>query len=57
MTEPDGAHTNGGNCWSPEAIDCEQCGGNTCDICHAHEQLRGECEECVPCGACEDGAE
>ena len=56
MTEPDGAHTKGGNCWSPEAIDCEQCGGNPCDVCHAHEQPRGECEECVPCGACEDGA-
>lgn len=39
-----------GNCWVEEAaFGCRKCGReNMCDVCHLHDQPRGECEECPP---------
>lgn len=45
-------HTKTGNCWKRQV--CRKCGpGNTCDVCHEHEEPRGECTECEPCEACD----
>lgn len=47
-------HDHAGNCWH-DADKCqhEDCGGNVCDVCHEHEQPRGECNACPTCTACE----
>jgi hypothetical protein len=46
-------HTKTGNCWK-RAEKCRRCGaGNTCDVCHEHDEPRGECLTCPPCEACE----
>lgn len=42
-----------GNCWAPEAIhDCDHCGDAACDVCHDHDEPRGECSECPECPVC-----
>jgi hypothetical protein len=47
-------HNHSGNCWQ-KAYECKKgCGkGNLCDVCHMHDNPRGECDECPPCEACE----
>ena len=41
---------NNGNDWSEDAVyNCKKCGaGNLCDVCHKHDNPRGECDECPP---------
>jgi hypothetical protein len=48
-------HNNKGNCWSPDAIyDCSRCGSDdACDVCHKHDEPRGECSVCPPCAKCD----
>lgn len=47
------SRTGTGNCWHASRS-CKQCGvGNLCDVCHKHDQPRGECEDCIECKACE----
>ena len=47
-------HTNTGNCHSDgNTFNCTDCGlGNVCDVCHDHDEPRGECSECEPCEKC-----
>lgn len=45
-------HNREGNCWD-EAFECSECGGHLCDVCHEHDQPRGDCDMCPPCGMCE----
>lgn len=50
-------HTNSGNCWSRVIVyGCTRNGcreGEVCDVCHDHDEPRGECSECPKCGACD----
>lgn len=48
-------HDKLGNCLHEmETYLCESCGiGNTCDVCHYHDEPRGACSECPRCPACE----
>lgn len=48
-------HTLTGNCWE-NVFGCKICGkGVLCDVCHAHEQERGNCTECAAaCQACQE---
>jgi hypothetical protein len=52
----DTAHTASGNCWKrPDPYECRYCGkGNLCDVCHLHDEPRGECSECKRCKACDE---
>ncbi len=54
MTDAD--HNRKGNCWSVTVVAaCTMCGtNNVCDVCHAHDMPRGECDECPQCEACDD---
>lgn len=53
MTSTRIEHTNTGNCWN-KAGRCREYGvNNLCDVCHQHEEPRGECAMCPPCEACE----
>ena len=50
-------HKHNGNCWH-DARRCEECGvGNLCDVCHDHDEPRGDCAKCEPCTDCEQGFE
>ena len=44
-------HNHKGNCWD-KAYEC--CGDDLCDVCHEHDEPRGECSECPDCPACRD---
>lgn len=45
-------HDRKGNCWNA-SYRCTTCGhDNFCDVCHKHDELRGECPECPPCQMC-----
>lgn len=46
-------HNRKGNCLAVE-FTCRKCNAATaaCDVCHAHDQLRGECDQCPACRAC-----
>lgn len=48
-------HITGGNCWRKGRVyNCPHCGvGNLCDVCHQHDEPRGECEQCPSCPACD----
>lgn len=46
-------HNGEGNCWD-EAFECGECGGHLCDVCHEHDQPRGACDMCPPCGRCKE---
>ncbi len=37
-----------GNSWDKKYVyNCKECGiGNLCDVCHEHDEPRGECSEC-----------
>jgi hypothetical protein len=49
-----GEHAKTGNCWEPGVIyDCEECGDELCDVCHAHDMPRGECDVCPQCAPCD----
>lgn len=49
----DDAHTRTGNCWR-YAHDCGECGPDVlCDVCHGHDEPRGDCSECEHCPACD----
>ena len=44
-------HDGLGNC--DKHADCLRCGfDNVCNVCHVHEQPRGECDGCPRCPAC-----
>lgn len=46
-------HSHNGNCFEG-AHNCEDCGvGNLCDVCHIHDEPRGNCIYCSPCFECE----
>lgn len=47
-------HRNNGNCVRDAMLydSCRICGSERCDVCHEHDQPRGECEECSDCPAC-----
>lgn len=46
-------HKGNGNCWH-EPWNCGDCGWDeVCDVCHAHDEPRGDCEKCSKCHACE----
>jgi hypothetical protein len=51
-------HDRNGNCWA-KAKNCSVCGeGSLCDVCHEHDEPRGDCSECLTCYACrQDQAE
>jgi hypothetical protein len=45
-------HNRLGNCTLDEMA-CDECGhDNICDVCHKHDEPRGECSQCNPCLAC-----
>ncbi len=45
-------HDGYGNCWDINRH-CPECGDGQCDVCHEHEQPRGECDECPQCPECD----
>jgi hypothetical protein len=47
-------HNGLGNCWRARAAvaRCAECGMDCCDVCHQHDEPRGECSECPECEAC-----
>lgn len=48
-------HDRKGNCWEG-AYECPICGDDVlCDVCHQHDEPRGECPECPECPACDEG--
>jgi hypothetical protein len=49
-------HNPTGNCWKqPDPYECHDCGkGNICDVCHLHDEPRGECSECKRCKVCDE---
>lgn len=52
LTRHETVHAENGNCWKV-ARHCPSCGkGNICDVCHHHEQPRGQCDECADCSCC-----
>ena len=48
------AHDGKGNCWE-RAYCCPKCSAESdlCDVCHEHDQPRGECLDCPRCPACD----
>jgi hypothetical protein len=48
-------HNKKGNCSDNQVIySCKECGkGECCDVCHEHDEPRGECSECEPCPKCD----
>jgi hypothetical protein len=42
-------HLENGNCF--EVVwECQICGADVlCDVCHEHDEPRGECTVCEPC--------
>lgn len=47
------AHTNNGNC-ATGIYSCSLCGkdGTACDVCHKHQEPRGDCSQCKKCPEC-----
>jgi hypothetical protein len=46
-------HNLVGNC-KKRIFECRACGvGNLCDVCHLHDEPRGECSQCNPCLPCQ----
>jgi hypothetical protein len=52
-------HNRRGNCWTQSLVfKCLHCRpGNLCDACHAHDEPRGDCQQCPRCPACDAGKE
>jgi len=47
-------HSLSGNCWASPVPCIDGCQrGAVCDVCHKHDEPRGECSECGPCKVCE----
>lgn len=48
------AHDKKGNCLDKTLVNaCGDCGaGACCDVCHEHEEPRGECARCPHCPRC-----
>jgi hypothetical protein len=44
-------HNHKGNCWDAP-YECKRCGNELCDVCHEHDEPRGECSVCTHCPAC-----
>ena len=55
VRELDRTHDKRGNCFESALVfGCDKCGhGNLCDVCHKHDQPRGDCDECPLCPLCE----
>lgn len=52
-------HNRKGNCWDVSIIyDCKRCHlpEEVCDVCHKHDEPRGNCGECPRCAVCDEGA-
>jgi hypothetical protein len=49
-TPPILQHNHSGNCFRKSYV-CHVCIPEYCDVCHDHDQPRGECSECEPCEA------
>lgn len=51
----DQQHDRRGNCFQHSAVyECDECGhGVMCDVCHRHDEPRGECEDCPSCPKCQ----
>ena len=49
-------HNKRGNCWDDAVVrSCRRCGtDSTCDVCHRHDEPRGDCSDCRRCEACDD---
>lgn len=48
-------HNGHGNCWDGKLYQCAPCGhGNLCDICHDHDEPRGNCSACSRCDECDE---
>lgn len=46
-------HDKRGNCWAESTVfGCPECSPNSCDVCHYHDEPRGECGECPVCLEC-----
>jgi hypothetical protein len=45
------SHNHLGNCWDAP-YSCSKCGGELCDVCHKHDEPRGECSMCAECPEC-----
>jgi hypothetical protein len=46
-------HNRLGNCTAC-VFECLHCGDeNQCDVCHIHDEPRGECSRCNPCLPCQ----
>ena len=50
------SHSLNGNCWDTNLVyGCTVNGcveGVMCDVCHAHDEPRGECSACEDCEEC-----
>lgn len=48
-------HNRKGNCWTQGVVfSCKECGkGEMCDVCHAHDEPRGDCLSCPECPVCD----
>ena len=45
-------HLRNGNCFD-FIFSCARCGrGSVCDVCHLHDEPRGECKTCKRCLEC-----
>lgn len=54
-----GPHALSGNCWHKRAAyECGTCGvGEMCDVCHRHDEPRGDCSGCARCAPCDAEAD
>lgn len=52
-------HNKLGNCWHNEPVyECKTCGTDAiCDVCHLHDEPRGECSECPACPLCDESGQ
>lgn len=44
-------HLRTGNCWEDAEL-CKRC-RDLCDVCHQHDEPRGECDACARCPTCD----
>jgi len=47
-------HNRKGNCWTQSVVfGCKECGDAMCDVCHKHDEPRGDCLSCPGCPVCD----